>query len=203
MTRPLLICDCDEVILHFAGPFVDYLAEVHDMELRFESFALAGNIRQRADGAAVDGRRVPELLAGFFSSHMPRQPLAAGAAESLRAIAGFADVVVLTNLGDHLREARAAQLGALGLDLDVVTNQGPKGPAVARLLDARRPDRALFIDDLPPHHSSVREAAAHVHRLHMVADERLRTLIPAAADAHVRLDSWTDALPWIRDRLRG
>ena len=55
-----------------------------------------------------------------------------------------------------------------------------------------------FVDDLPPHHASVAQHAAHVGRLHMVADPALRGLIPAAPDAHARIDGWREADPWIR-----
>jgi hypothetical protein len=61
----------------------------------------------------------------------------------------------------------------------------------------------VFVDDLPPHHSSAAKHAPAVGRLHMVADATLRDLIPAAPDAHARIDSWKDAVPWIRARLEG
>ena len=62
---------------------------------------------------------------------------------------------------------------------------------------------AVFVDDLPPHHSSAAKHAPSVGRLHMVADATLRGLIPAAPDAHVRIDRWADARHWIRDFIEG
>ena len=47
MTRPLVICDCDEVLLHFVGPFTDYLAAEHDLALQLDSFRLVGEYPAR------------------------------------------------------------------------------------------------------------------------------------------------------------
>ena len=58
-----------------------------------------------------------------------------------------------------------------------------------------------FIDDLPPHHGSVKRAAPDVFRLHMVADARLHGLIPAAPDADARIDDWATALPVLQTAL--
>lgn len=193
--RPLLILDCDEVILHFAAPFAGWLADAHDIELRFDSFALVGNIRHRADGRPVDHAAFPALLDGFFAEGQARQAPAAGAVEAIGALAADMDVVVLTNIPAEHRELRAGILRGHGLDLPVHANDGPKGPLVAELARGRR---AVFVDDLPPHHMSVARHAGHVGRLHMVADPVLRPLVPHAADAHARIDGWAEAAPWIR-----
>ena len=34
--KPLLICDCDEVLMTFAGPFAEHLDEMHGLELKLE-----------------------------------------------------------------------------------------------------------------------------------------------------------------------
>lgn len=201
MSRPLLICDCDEVLLHFAAPFRDYLGDVHDLELRFDSFALSGNIRHRASGALADDLHMPALLDHFFETRMGHQPLVEGVAEALVHIQSFADVVVLTNIEDHHQARRAEQLAALGLALEVHSNQGPKGPAVSRLAAGRGP--VVFVDDLPPHHRSVAQHAPAVHRLHMVAEPLLRPLLGPAEDAHARIDTWPQARTWIEARLIG
>ena len=202
--RPLLISDCDEVLLHFISPFRDYLGEVHDLELRLESFALSGNIRHRATGEIPENLHIPALLDHFFETRMAYQPLVDGVVEALAHIRSFADILVLTNIEDHHHARRCAQLKALGLDFEIYSNQGPKGPAVADFVRNRARDvPVVFIDDLPPHHRSVAEKAPHVHRLHMVAEPMLRPLLPPAPDAHARIDQWAEALPWIEARLRG
>ncbi len=198
--RPLLICDCDEVLLHFALPFADYLAAEHDLELRFESFALAGNIRRRSTGEKVEGLHLGSLLDGFFDTHMETQYPAAGAPEALAELAGMADILVLTNVRDMVRTRRGKELRRHGMPYPVHCNEGPKGPALAKLIEGRT-GPVVFVDDLPPHHGSVKAHAPHVHCLHMVADPALRALIPAAPDADARIDDWSAALPHIRGVL--
>lgn len=201
MPRPLVICDCDEVLLHFAEPFRAYLASVHDMELNFGSFSLAGSIRRRACGSGITQADVEPLLDGFFDQWIDRQYPAAGAVEALAELHRGADIVILTNVKDMVRTRRGEELARHGMPYEVICNRGPKGPPVAALIADRQPAAAIFIDDLPPHHGSVAKHAPDVHRLHMVADPELRALIPAAPDAHSRIDDWPSALPYIREAL--
>jgi hypothetical protein len=200
MTRPLLILDCDEVILEFAQPFARWLREARDIELRFDSFALQGNMRHLSDGRLVEMADFPPLLDGFFAEGQPLQAPAEGAVEALTALSASMDLVVLTNIPAAYRDIRLALLRDMGLDVPVFANDGPKGRMV-RDLAGDRP--ALFVDDLPPHHASAAKHAPEVARLHMVADATLRDLIPAAPDAHARIDRWAEAQGWILARMRG
>jgi hypothetical protein len=198
--RPLLILDCDEVILEFAGPFARWLREARNIELRFDSFALVGNMRHLSDGRPVDMQDFPPLLDGFFEHGQHLQTPAEQAIETLTDLKRDMDLVVLTNIPAAYRDIRLSMLKGLGLDVPVHANDGPKGRMVAELAGDRR---AVFVDDLPPHHSSAAKHAPNVGRLHMVADATLRGLIPAAPDAHVRIDRWAEAQHWIRDYLAG
>ncbi|UAJ09866.1 HAD family hydrolase [Polymorphobacter megasporae] len=200
MSRPLVICDCDEVLLHFVGPFGDYLAAEHDLTLNLESFALSGNIR-RADGTAVEPENFLPLLNGFFDTHMPTQTPSPGAADALAALAKDCDVVILTNVDDRHNTVRTNELARLGMPYRVVTNNGPKGRPVRALMDEYGATKGAFVDDLPPHHGSVKRAAPEVFRLHMVADPRLHALIPASPDADARVDDWPSALPILQAAL--
>jgi FMN phosphatase YigB (HAD superfamily) len=200
MPRPLIISDCDGVLVEFARPFTDYLASEHGLTLRLQSFALAGNIRDAA-GEPVPPERFPALLDGFFTTHMPHQPAVAGAVEALASLAAHCDVVVLTNVADHHAQPRARALAALGMPYRVISNQGPKGGPIKALVDQFQPSHSVFIDDLPPHHGSARRLVPGLHCLHMVAEHDLRSLIPPAADAHARIDDWADALPHIQQLI--
>jgi hypothetical protein len=202
MTRPLIISDCDGVLLEFVAPFVAYLDTIHDMTLRLDSFALTGNVRHR-DGRVVPANEFPPLLDGFFATHMPTQTPVAGAAASLAALAAHCDVVVLTNIADHHAVRRTDELARLGMPYRVIGNHGSKGGPIKALLDEFQPSSAVFIDDLPPNHSAAKSHAPGVHCVHMVAEPRLRDLIPAAPDADVRIDDWHVALPHIQSILKG
>jgi hypothetical protein len=198
--RPLLILDCDEVILRFAAPFRQWLADHRGVELRFDSFALLGNMRHLETGRPVDPAEFPALLDGFFAEGQHLQTPAEGAVASLARLAEAMDIVCLTNVPDAHAGIRRAVLSANGIDIPVHANDGPKGRMVRDLAGNRR---AVFVDDLPPHHMSVAKHASHVGRLHMVADEELRPLIPAAPDAHARIDSWAEAADWIGNWMEG
>ncbi len=200
MTRPLLICDCDEVLLHFVGPFGDYLAAEHDLALHLDSFALSGNIR-RSDGSAVEPEKFMPLLNGFFDTHMPTQFPAPGAAAALAALAKHCDIVILTNVNDRHNALRTSELARFGMPYRVVTNNGPKGRPVRALMDEYGAKTGAFVDDLPPHHGSVKREAPEVFRLHMVADPRLHALIPPSLDADARIDDWPSALPVLQTAL--
>jgi hypothetical protein len=197
MTRPLIVSDCDGVLLEFADPFIAYLDSEHGLTLKLTSFALAGNIHDAA-GDPVAPDRFPALLDGFFTTHMPTQAPISGARSALASLAEHCDIVVLTNIADHHAVARTEELKRLGMPYRVIGNNGPKGAPIKALLDEFQPSAAVFIDDLPPHHSSAKKHVPHVHRLHMVAEAPLRDLIPAATDADARIDHWPEALAHIR-----
>lgn len=206
MNRPLLITDCDEVLLHMVKPFRDWLAEFHGIDFHWN-----GNDFSRAVHYAKTGDLVPmdetwRLMGVFFETQMDKQYPISGALEAVREIARGADVVVLTNLGDQFNAARTAQLADHGFGLKVYTNQGPKGPALQKIIAEYRPSRALFIDDIAQHHGSVADLAPDVHRLHLCGEPLLAPHIKCAHEAghaHARIDNWNEALPWIAERLYG
>jgi len=198
--RPLLITDCDEVLLHMVRHFGVWLRERHDI-----AFAPDGGdfstAMTRPDGSAVAREEMWGLLDEFFPAEMARQTLVPGAAEALAALAEGADIVVLTNLGDHCRDDRITQLAAHGIQHRVETNQGGKGGPVARLVAEYQPSVTVFVDDLAHHHESVAQHAPGVFRLHMVAEPKMAPHVPAAPHAHARIDDWAEARDWIAARF--
>ena len=201
MNRPLLITDCDEVLLHMVSHFEQWLDEAHAIRFDLESGDFGSALTDKTTGDIVSPDQVWPLLDGFFRTEMHRQTLVPGAAESLGRIGEIADIVILTNLGDEAHGWRVEQLASHGIRHRVVCNRGGKGGPVKALLDQRGPAPTAFVDDLPVHHSSVAKHAPSVWRLHMVAEPRLAPAIPPAADAHARIDEWPLATDWIIDRL--
>jgi hypothetical protein len=199
--KPLLICDCDEVLLHMARHFGVWLDEVHDIEFKLRHGEFETSMRHRVSGERVGLDEIGALINGFFPAEMDRQTPVPHAREALDALAANADVVILTNLLEHCREPRFNQLSTHGIGHHVVCNQGPKGPAVARLLEQYRPSVAVFVDDLARHHESVADHAPLVHRLHMVSEPELAPSVPAAPFAHARIDDWREAERWIGARF--
>lgn len=206
MTKPLVISDCDEVLLHMVAPYKDWLGEQHGIDFIMENSDFGKAMRYAGTGDAVPPAEIWRLLGLFFDTEMHRQPAIAGAVEGINALAEHADVVILTNLNDDRREARARQLQNVGITARVFTNQGPKGPALKAILDEYQPSCAVFIDDLPQHHGSVMEIAPHVSRLHLCGEPMIARHIACAHEkghAHARIDQWEHALPWLMDRITG
>lgn len=206
MSRPLLITDCDEVLLHMVVPWRQWLGEAEGIDFAFSGHDFASAMRYRTTGELVPQSEMWRLLDVFFSTQMNRQYPIEGSVNAIHTLSRQADVVVLTNLGDAYQEARTRQLADHGLDLKVYTNQGPKGPALQRIIAEFRPSRAVFIDDLAQHHGSVAELAPDVFRLHLCGEPQMAPHIHCAHEqghAHARIDTWEHALPWLAARLDG
>ena len=201
MNRPLLITDCDEVLLHMVSHFRDWLGEAHDVDFAFETGQFAEALTDRRSGEALGADRVWPLLDGFFKDEMHRQTLVPGALEALGRIGEVADIVILTNLGDHAHCWRVEQLARHGINHEVVCNQGGKGVPARAIVERHNASRAVFVDDLPVHHASVAKHAPEIFRLHMVAEPKLAPVVPPAEHAHARIDDWPTASDWIIERL--
>lgn len=204
MKKPLLITDCDEVLLHMIVHFRDWLAEEEGVAFQLAGREFYKSMRHIDTGKPVESADVWALLNRFFDGQMHRQTAVSGAVAAIATIREHADVVVLTNLLDFRREARREQLLGHGIDVPIYTNQGPKGPALQAILDEYQPDRAVFIDDLSQHHGSVFEVAPQVRRLHLCAEPLIAQHVPCALQAghaHARIDGWEEALPWLLESL--
>lgn len=199
--KPLLITDCDEVLLHMVRHFGDWLGEHHDIDLALDEPSFETAMRHRAGGELVTRDTMWSLVDGFFPAEMERQTLVPHAQAALAAIAERADIVVLTNLRDHCRESRIAQLSTHGIRHRVECNQGPKGAAVARLMAEHGNPVTVFVDDLASHHDSVADRAPGVHRLHMISEPQLAPHVAPAPAAHARIDDWREAAAWIAERF--
>lgn len=199
--RPLLITDCDEVLLHMVSHFRTWLDEHHDIDFAIGAGDFQRAMRRRGGGDPPTQEEMWALLHGFFPSEMHRQTLVPHAAEALAALAEQADIVVLTNLADQCQQPRIEQLAAFGIHHRVECNSGGKGDPVARLVAEFGDPVTVFVDDLPVHHASVAKHAPGVHRLHMISEPELAAAMPPAPQAHARIDDWRAAQGWIADRF--
>lgn len=199
--RPLLITDCDEVLLHMVVPFAQWCDEERGVLFQMEDASFARALKRKECGTPLEAEEVWPLLDSFFSHEMHRQMPIAGAIAALQRISDVADIIILTNVGPEHQQSRTAQLSALGIDAPVIGSRGGKGDPVARIMAERQPSMAIFVDDLPQHHSSVMEAAPDVWRLHMVGEPLIADKVKPARHAHARIDDWTEALAWILARM--
>lgn len=197
--RPLLICDADEVLFAFVRGLEHYLND-QGLELRLETFALTGNIRDAGSGEPLAAGDVRELLQRFFAERTESLEPIEGARDALATLAERMQIMVLSNIPLAQRQARQRALDRHGMAYPIVANSGRKGGAVARLA-SRVSAPVVFVDDIPHNLDSVADAAEDVIRLHFVGDERLARLLDIAASAHGRHDTWPDARTFIEARL--
>lgn len=206
MSRPLVITDCDEVLLFMVRHFRDWLGEAHGVDFHLNGDPFVQSFRRRDSDLAVSKAEMWDYLNRFFDDQMDRQTAIPGAVAAIAELQREADLVVLTNLLDHRNESRTRQLQALGINAPVYTNQGPKGGALARIVADHAAARVVFIDDIAKHHASVMDTLPQVHRLHFCGEPAIAPHIPcahAAGHAHARIDTWDAALPWLLETLHG
>lgn len=194
--RPLVICDVDEVIVHFTRDFERLLA-LENLWLDTASFALNGNVRCRDTGEPAGDHRVGELIDRFFDERTRHMETIDGAVESLLHIGEAADVVLLTNLPHSAGGHRRENLADHGLPFPVVTNSGPKGPAISDLLRRAARRDAVFIDDSPQYIASAYEYAPEVHLIHFLHDERFARHIAPLDYVSLRTGRWDEARPHV------
>jgi FMN phosphatase YigB (HAD superfamily) len=196
--RPLVIVDADEVLLRFADGF-DRFLRARELYLDLVSYRLHGNVKRQEDGIPILDIEVTGLL-DEFRAELDSLDAVEHASEVLAALKPLADTVVLSNVTEAQAPPRLRNLAALGFDIPLVINSGPKGAAVKAL--ARRAGKpAFFVDDIPQHLASVAEQAPDVFRIHLIGDERLKPLLPLSPHAHLRADNWREADAFIRRHL--
>ena len=200
MSRPLLVTDCDEVLLHMVSHFAEWAGEAHGLSFNLDASGFRDALRD-AGGAPVPEERIWPLLDGFFRTEMHRQNIVPGAAEALAALGEEADIVILTNIGDEHEAGRVEQLERFEIRHRVLCNRGGKGRPLLELVEEMRPSATVFVDDLAVHHESVAKHAPFVWRLHMIAEPRVAATTPPSPHAHARIDGWADATDWIRARF--
>lgn len=206
MAKPLLVTDCDEVLLHMVRHFRDWLDREHDVAFNPEGNNFARSMTRRGSEQPMEEAEMWSLLGSFFDTQMDKQTPIPGAIEAISELQRDAEVVVLTNLNHDRNEARTRQLQRLGINAKVYTNQGPKGGALQAIIEEYAPSRAVFVDDIAKHHESAAEMAPNVHRLHFCGEPTLAPHINCgfkSGHAHARIDSWDHALPWIGNTLFG
>jgi hypothetical protein len=171
-----------------------------DLWLDLQTFALSGNIKEKATNKPVPADKTPDLLAGFFAAEAGSLEAVDHAAISLKSLSARAQIIVLTNVPFAQRDARAKSLARQQMDYPVIANKGLKGSAV-RYLAERIKGPIFFLDDIPHNIRSVAQAHEPSRRLHFIADKRLAKLISPSEHSHFHSSHWPDAQAFIEDEL--
>jgi hypothetical protein len=193
--RPLLILDADEVLLRFVDGFDTFLAS-RGCFFDFVSYHLHGNVKRRSDRVVVPESEANDHLDAFRECFDSLEAVE-GAVEAIAELSQRLDIVVLSNMTPSQVPARLRNFEMLGLTTPLVINSGPKGPAV-KALAARAGRPVFFVDDIARHLASAGAEAPDVYRIHLIGDERLRPFVPVSPHAHLRAETWDDAVRFIR-----
>jgi hypothetical protein len=199
--RPLIICDVDDVVVHFLRGFDAILASM-DHVLEANSFALNGNVRHRQTRQEMPQAEVSQLVDDFFFQQTEHMEAIDGAVASLNALSIAASVVMLTNLPHHARDKRIRNLQNHGLHFPVITNSGPKGPAIKNL-ENRTSGPVVFVDDSPSFVQSSYEHAPDVKIIHFLHDERFAKLHPPLDFVSHTTGTWVEAKRHIEGLISG
>lgn len=197
--RPLIVTDCDEVLMQFLVGLEAYL-DTQGLWLDLQSYALSGNIKHLNTNEPYSSSEMPELMKGFFATSTGSLLPVDGAADALKALSTRAQIVVLTNVPLIEKAARMRNLAEQNMDYPVLANRGLKGAAVRRLADIVQAP-VFFLDDIPHNIASVAKAHEECHRLHFIADKRLAKLMGQSPDSHFHTSDWSEAHAYITARL--
>lgn len=188
-SRPLLAVDVDEVIVGLAGHLAEF-AETCDFSLKLSGYQLDGALFRR-DGSAASREDFTALFRDFFETQTLHQRMYPGAAEALKALSEQVQVVILTNVPFHARDARVENLRGHGIDYPLVANDGPKGGPL-RWLSEQVDGPVAFIDDSPTQLASAAKTAPDVVRIHYVGDTMLRGFLADVEAAQHRAEDWPE-----------
>ncbi len=198
-SRPVLICDVDEVILHLVDPFVDVIKE-RGFELKTHSFKLLGNVLDAKTGREATQEEVWGSLQQLFEEQSVRQGIVEGAVEGLKQISADIDIVFLTNMPHVYGDIRREYLSSNGLDYPLITNTGSKVEAI-RLIQKRSTSVVGFVDDTPINLKQVRSKLPDVNLFHFMANEAFREIAGEIEGTHFSSGDWQEASMKIRTVL--
>jgi hypothetical protein len=187
-TKPLLISDVDEVIVHFIREFEEFIGK-SGLRIKPGNPAEPYHVFDAKTGQTISTATTFELVNEFFIKHTRTMKPISGAIEGLNSLSSQASVVMLTNLPHYAGNDRRANLSMLGLDFPVITNSGPKGPAL-REIASRTKAPVVFIDDSQHFIQSAFDHAPNVHLIHFLHDERFSKFVPELDFVSLRSDSW-------------
>ncbi len=194
--RPLLVCDVDEVVVHFIAGFEAWLAE-RGLYLAPDSWSIESNVRDARTHEPLPDYRVHRLVHAFFREGVASlQPLE-GAVEALHRLSDDCEIVLLTNLPHRYAPQRRQNMERLGLSFPLITNQGPKGPAV-KALAAAIDESCLFIDDHAAYVESVGRHVPSAQLFHFLHDPRFARHAGTPAVPHWRVRHWQETEGLIR-----
>ncbi|MEM7545068.1 MAG: HAD family hydrolase [Pseudomonadota bacterium] len=188
--KPLVAVDADEVLVHFAEHFGEYVSD-RGLSFQLTEYRLDSALRDET-GQPLSRDRIGPLVWGFIREQTRWQRMIEGAATALEDIARDAQIVVLTNAPAEMRQDRIDNLADHGIPYPVIMNEGGKGRALRWLAEAAAAP-TIFVDDSVEQLGSAAKHAPQVMRLHLVGSTMLKPIIGQADTAQAHPHDWTEA----------
>ncbi len=200
-TLPLMIFDADEVLVHFAEPFSNYLKK-HNHRLHLTGYRLDNAIKKAETDDVADPETAKDLVWGFINEETKNQPAAKGAPEALKKLQEYAQIIILSNVPHSVHDDRVLNLKSIGMDYPLISNEGMKGPAVKEILKDHKAG-SFFIDDNPYQVESVYKDNQDTVCVHFSVCDLVKPYMPKAVGASIEPTSWDDLVSKLIDRLKG
>ena len=198
---PIMIFDADEVLVHFAEPFSNYLKK-HDHRLHLTGYRLDNAIKKAETGDVADPDTAKGLVWGFINEETKNQPAAKGAPEALKILQEYAQIIILSNVPYSVHNDRVLNLKNIGMDYPLISNEGMKGPAVKEILKDHKA-QSFFIDDNPYQVESVYNDNQDTVCVHFSVCDLVKPYMPKAVGASIEPTSWDDLVSKLIYRLKG
>ena len=198
---PIMIFDADEVLVHFAEPFSNYLKK-HNHRLHLTGYRLDNAIKKSETDDVADPDTAKDLVWGFINEETKNQPAAKGAPEALKKLQEYAQIIILSNVPHSVHDDRVHNLKEIGMDYPLISNEGMKGPAVKEILKDHKAE-SFFIDDNPYQVESVYNDNQDTVCVHFSVCDLVKPYMPKAVGASIEPTSWDDLVSKLIDRLKG
>tara|TARA_B100001057_G_scaffold71393_1_gene65611 strand:+ start:218 stop:868 length:651 start_codon:yes stop_codon:yes gene_type:complete len=200
-TLPLMIFDADEVLVHFAEPFANYLKK-HNHRLHLTGYRLDNAIKIAETDDVADPDTAKDLVWGFINEETKNQPAAKGAPEALKKLQEYAQIIILSNVPHSVHDDRVFNLKSIDMDYPLISNEGMKGPAVKEILKNHKAV-SFFIDDNPYQVESVYNDNQDTVCVHFSVCDLVKPYMPKAVGASIEPTSWDDLVLKLINYLKG
>jgi hypothetical protein len=197
--RPLIVCDVDDVVLHFFDPFLTFIG-TEGYEFLPRSFRLTGNIVSKANGSALEEKDVHRLIETFFEAQEQWQTPFDRVVGTLDEFSKDADIVFLTAMPPQFWAQRRRLLDRLDLAYPLLASLQPKGPIV-RSLHRQRGMPVAFVDDMAHNLHSVSEHVPECLLINLKPDSIVHRMAPAAPTGIPEANEWSQAAPLIQAHI--
>ena len=199
-TQALIICDIDEVVVHFLQPLRVFLNNL-GYRLEANNFSLNDNIYSNKTNELAGIPKVQQLLLHFYETTTENLPIVEGAKNSLQNLSSITDIIFLSNIPKQFKVQRQQNLNNHGLSFPFMTNNGPKGPFAANLIEqANR--HVFFLDDNPINLKSAQECIENVHLIQFIADKEFFELSPDVKGIKLKSRDWKQVERYISNILQ-